>query len=171
MPTHLEELRQEITGLHKVADISPMAAVLAAGSIAESACYTALHLDTETTGESFCSWLKALEEHGILDRRTASCMHRLRMNANACRHRGERPSRAEAHALVGEVDHVIDQMLAISIVARCDACDDEPALRIRISRFFAQPGRAKRAVCPRCRQRVRIHFSDIDQIKREGLSA
>lgn len=172
MPTHLEELRGEIAALHDVADISPMAAVLAAGSIAENACYTALHLDTETTGESFCSWLRALESQGILDRRTANCMHRLRKSTNLCRHQGERPDLKEAHGLVDDVDHVIDNLLAISIVARCDSCGPEAVpLRIRLNRFFGQQGRVKRAVCPRCKTRVRVHFDELDQVRREGPRA
>lgn len=168
MPSHLEELRKEIDDLKNIASVSPLAAVLAAGSIAESTFYASLHLDTRTSGESFFEWIRALEDHGILDRRVAQCLHGLRVSVNRCRHQGERPTLDEACSLVEDLEYMLESLQSVAILARCDCCSDrEVPIRIRLKQYFAQPGRGKRAVCPRRRQPLRTRFNDIDLIERE----
>ena len=164
MPTHLEELNADIERLYQITEISPAAAVLMAGAITENLCYTALHLDTQTSDASFCSWLRELEQRRLLDRRVASRMHEMRKVTNACRHHGYRPSQDEALALVDDVEAVIEAMLPISILLSCCGLK----LRIAVRRFLQPPGRNHRGVCPSCREPLQIRFEDLDSVRREA---
>lgn len=170
MKTRIEIVKDKLRAARSMAGVLPEAAALAAGAIVEKECCPALHLDTEMQGESFFRWLRELEDHGVLDRTTAGRIHRLRINANRCRHEGEEPSEDEMIALLAEAEEAIEQITGMSFTTPCEDCGE--TIRVVVSRFYRQPGRGRRAVCPDCRTPVRVRFDEIHRVEvEEGAHA
>ena len=169
MSSQFQELRREASTLLEVAKLSPLAATLAAGAIAKGTFYNALHLDTQSSGVTLFEWTKELERHRLIDRRTASTLHRLRQWTNECRHQGKRPSTREARSLVKDLNHLIDDLTSLSILARCSECGSTAqTIRLRLSKYFGQPAPAKPGRCPRCKSPLTVPFDWIREIQRDS---